>query len=368
VITRDRLNSISDLPGPTAAGLGIVVAAVLALTACDPTPIEHCQSTDEIHVICGFHRPEDLAALPGTPWLLISELGNLRSPGYVTALRTTDQRVVRLQAADPIVADSSSFPRCGPPPTEIRPRGFHLRPGRDGIARLLLVNAGSDARIERYQVTINDEVPGLAWEGCVSVPDSVNPNDVAALHNDGFVVSHMYSPPRNMLLNVKLLLRMDTGYVVSWQPDEGWNKVPGTDAALPNGVETDPRTGRIFVAPTYEESLIAVDQDGNNARSTQISVQTDNLTWAPDGRLLAVGHTGVPFFGTNGCRDMGDTACAFPFAVVAIDPLTLGVETIYQHADGLIPGPSVALWQGDSLYLGTFFGDRLSRVEIRTGD
>jgi hypothetical protein len=362
----DPCEIVSDSPGRLAAGIGIVVAALLALTACDPTPIEHCQSTDDIHVICGFHKPEDLAVLPGTPWLLISELGNLTSPGHVAALRLTDQRVVRLRAADPIMADSSSFPRCGPPPSEISPLGFHLRRGRDGIARLLLVNAGSNSRIERYRVTTNDEVPELAWEGCVSVPDNVNPNDVAGLHNDGFVVSHMYSPPRNMLMTVKLLLRLDTGYVVSWQPDKGWKKVPGTDAALPNGVETDPLTGRIFVAPTYEESLIAVDQDGGNARSTRISVQSDNLTWAPDGRLLAVGHTGVPFFGTNGCRNMGDTACSFPFAVVAIDPLTLGVETIYEHADGLIPGPSVALWRGDSLYLGTFFGDRVSRVAIRT--
>ena len=334
------------------------------MTGCSgPTPIENCESSTDIHVICNLAKPEDLAALPGTPWVLISELGNGPDPGHVVALRPADERLVRLHAADPDIAPESTFPRCGPPPSSLKPRGFHLSTDPAGGAHLLIVNVVDEARIERYQVTAGD-VPELHWEGCVAVPEDITPNDVAAIPDGGFVVSHMYTPPRTRLLEARLLLRLDTGYVMRWHPRDGWQKIAGTDAALPNGVETDPVTGRVFMAATHGQNLTVVDPDGGNRKLGGLPVQTDNLTWAPDGRLLAVGHTGIPIFGTRACREMGSTSCAFPFAVAAIDPATLAVETIYAHSDGLIPGPSVALIDDGQLYLGTFFGDRISRVAL----
>ncbi|MDG2320892.1 MAG: hypothetical protein P8L79_11605 [Rhodospirillaceae bacterium] len=71
-----------------------------------------------------------------------------------------------------------------------------------------------------------------------------------------------------------------------------------------------------------------------------------------------------PLLGTNGCQGIGSKPCAFPFAVVAIDPDTLAQEILYEHQDGLIPGASVALSHKGFLYMGTFFGDRISRVRL----
>ena len=341
-------------------GLGVLLAGCGGAV-----PIEGCAPAAGIDVICDFAKPEDLAALPGTPWVLISELGNGADPGHIAALRTRDERVERLQAAAPGPAADSTFPRCGPEPESLKPRGFHLRAGQDGDHQLLIVNASDAVRVERYRVTgRGGEVPELRWEGCVTVPDDITPNDVAALPDGGFVVSHMFNPPRTWWHDVLFLLGLHTGHVARWQPQDGWRKVPGSDASFPNGIETDPDTGRIFVAATYGQDLTAVDADGDNRQRVDLPVQTDNLTWSPDGRLIAVGHTGVPILGTRACRDMGNTSCAFPFAVAAIDPETLGVETLYAHADSLIPGPSVGLIHNSWLYLGTFFGDRVSRVAL----
>ncbi len=352
------------VPGPAAGCAPLLGVALLAVAGCsDPAAINDCQSSAQLDVICGFAKPEDLAALPDTEWLLISELGNGPDPGHVVAFNPAEQQVVRMQAANPARAPDSTFPICGAPPEKLKPRGFHLSRAADQD-QLLIVNATETVRIERYRV-IPGPVPGLLWEGCVVVPDHLTPNDVAAMPDGGFVISHMYTPPRTRLVTVRLLLRLDTGYAARWRPQDGWQKVVGTDAAFPNGIETDP-AGRVFVAATYGQHLTAVDPDGRRRR-VGLPIQPDNLTWSPDGRLIAAGHTGTPYFGTRGCAQLGSTSCAFPFAVAAIDPATLEVETIYAHSENLIPGASVALVHNNLLYLGTFFGDRISQVAIGGG-
>jgi hypothetical protein len=346
-------------------GYAVVVLSLLTLSGCVPTPIDGCQSTAEIHVICGLTKPEDLAHVAGTPWLLVSELGNNSVPGQVVAFDPTNDRLIRLKASNPVVADPNGFPICGTPPISIRPRGFHVRTDDNGKTILLLVNVAQDVRIERYAIDTSAEQPQLRWEGCVAVPSHLNPNDVAALHGDGFVISHMFTPPMSTWLRTQMFVGVKTGYVARWTPQSGWDKVQNSEVSFANGIETSPQTDRIFVAATYGETLTAVNVDGSDKRVTQLPIQPDNLTWSADGLLIAVGHTGVAMLGTNGCRDMVDQSCAFPFAVAAIDPQRLEVEVIYTHDEGLIPGPSVALWHEEFLFLGTFFGDRVSRVRDR---
>jgi DNA-binding beta-propeller fold protein YncE len=336
--------------------------ALFALAGCDGSSIiQDCQSSAAIDVFCGFAKPEDLTDLPNSGWILVSELGNRGEPGDVAAIRPADGALIRLEVTvEQPTKTVFDFPICGLPPARLKPRGFHLSVNADDT-RLLVVNAESGLRIEAYRVVSVPE-PALIWLGCVAVPQDITPNDVAAMPDGGFVVSHMYTPPRGRLLTLRFMLGMNTGYAARWQPDAGWSRIPGSDASFPNGIQTDPATGRVFVASTYGQDLTAVDPDGGNRRRVSLPVQPDNLSWSPDGRLLAAGHTGVPMLGTSGCREVGDTPCAFPFAVAAIDPATLEVETIYAHSGGQIPGASVALMYDGALYLGTFFGDRISRV------
>ncbi len=258
-----------------------------------------------MHVICGIEKPEDLEPLGDHPWMLVSELGSFGLdgiPGAIVAVNLNDESVIRLVAATSDPGADVSFPRCGPPPDRLRPRGFHVSDLEDGGFRLLVVNVIETQRIERYRIDVHRSGPFMTWEGCVTVPDTLSPNDVAALSGDNMVISHMYDPPRSTMHTVKFFLGLDTGYAAAWSPETDWVKVPGTDAAFPNGIETDPATDRVFVGSTYGQVFISAAAFGDDARAIRIPVQSDNLTWAPDGRILSVGHTGIPLLGTNGCR------------------------------------------------------------------
>lgn len=343
----------------TSAAGSLVV--VLLLSACDPMFIEGCESTDEIKVYCGFEKPEDIEPLGDHPWLLVSDLGDFDGQGSLEALNIETDEVRRLDA---LIDPDMTLTQCGAPPAFIRPRGFHVSGMADGLFRLLVVNAADGERIEYYDVDIPDGGPELYWRGCVSVPDTVFPNDVASTGGDGFVVSHMLSGPRTFWLQVKFFFGLKTGHAASWDPDNGWQVIAGTEASFPNGVEADPERGRVYIGSTYGQTFVAADIKGGNAKVARIPVQSDNLTMAPDGRILSVGHTGVPLWGTSGCREALGTPCSFPFAVVAVDPVTLEQEVIYEHTEGLIPGASVALAHKGYLYMGTVFGDRISRVRL----
>jgi len=47
-----------------------------------------------------------------------------------------------------------------------------------------------------------------------------------------------------------------SGWLVTWQRGVGWQKIPGTDGALPNGVQVS-RDGRVIYADLYLENAVA---------------------------------------------------------------------------------------------------------------
>ncbi|MDX2224955.1 MAG: hypothetical protein SFV21_19525 [Rhodospirillaceae bacterium] len=348
------------------SALAFAAAAALALgvAACAPPPklIADCVSSGEITVYCGMEKPEDIAAVPGTPWLLVSVLGSSTTSGQIVALNPSDGSMVRLAPTDGGEISGDPYPRCGPMPVFLKPRGFHLHQAGDGRLILFVVNADSGQHIERYEVGANATGLSLVWRGCVDIPKDYIINDVAALSPDSFVATHMYDGPRTWWSTVRFFLGLNSGYAVTWSPDTGWRKVANSDASFPNGIEADPATGMVYVAATYGETLTVVNVAGGAARTVDLPIQPDNITRAADGRLIAVGHTGIKLIGTSGCRSLGGKPCSFDFAVVAVDPNTLQTTTVYDHRQGTIPGASVALIHDGGIFLGTVFGDRISRV------
>ncbi len=334
--------------------------AALALTGCDAATIGACAPGSD--VICGIVKPEDIEIVADSPWLLVSELGGKASPGRIVAVDPTAQARRNL-VEDPIAAGepSATFPRCGPPPETFRPRGFHL--GRDTEGERLLVVTG--ARVEQFRLGRNGDDLTLTWQGCVEIPPEIAANDVAGFPDGGFVVSHMYDPPRDWTLDLRMFLGIDTGAAMAWTSDGDWQRVPNTDVSFANGIQVDPATGRIFVSSMFTQRVIAVDRDGANRRETAKGPnQIDNLSWASDGRLIGAGHTGVAVYGITTCREAGETPCSFPFAVTAIDPKTMAIDTLFQTPTGAIPGASVAALKDGTLYLGTVFGAQITKVRL----
>jgi hypothetical protein len=81
--------------------------------------------------------PEDLVAIPGTDWIVVS---GFERGGALHVVNTRNDRTVQVfPAATPrIRPDSRGFPACPGPPDpaekeEFRAHGLNVRPGPDGI-------------------------------------------------------------------------------------------------------------------------------------------------------------------------------------------------------------------------------------------
>ena len=89
----------------------------------------------------------------------------------------------------------------------------------------------------------------------------------------------------------------------------------------------------------------------------------DNLTWSPDGKLLAVSHSDS-LIELMRCRELPVGACGAAFEVVSIDPASMDQFVILAHRGAPIGGVSVAMRIDDEVYLGAFAGDRIARWRV----
>lgn len=151
-----------------------------------------CEPDGQIQFLCGPISPEDLVAIPDSPWVLVS---GMEDDGY---LYSVDTRDLNSPAIYPIAAsvprhDRTMFGACpGPSTTRFRPHGLSLRSGSGRIHRLYVVRHGNRESIEVFQVDATKTRPRLTWVGCVIAPEGVGLNSVAALPDDGFAATKLF--------------------------------------------------------------------------------------------------------------------------------------------------------------------------------
>ena len=139
------------------------------------------------------------------------------------------------------------------------------------------------------------------------------------------------------------------GEVWEWHPDTGWKKVPGSEAAGPNGLEISKDGKWLYIGGWGSQSFIRLSRGQTPVKRDGVSVgfRLDNLRWAPDGTLLAAGQ--------------GGTAPSQTSNVVKVNPTTLKVEELIRHPD--IDGfgvSTVAIQVANELWLGSVRGDRIA--------
>ena len=319
----------------------------------EPTAAQ-CDGDGDIEFICGPVSPEDLYAIPDSPWVIISSMTDAGSL-YVADTRDHSSTVLFPTATSRPQPDTDLYGGCpGPVTEEFRPHGINLREGNNGQHTLYVVGHGARESVEVFEVDARAEIPTATWIGCVIAPDGTGLNSVAALPANGLVVTNFQRPK---------------GELWEWQPTKGWARVPGSETNGPNGVETSLDGRWIFIGGWGTQSLIRLSRNRSPTEidSVDVGFHIDNVRFAPDGSLLAAGHIGPTPDAVLAC--VRERACAGVESRVArVNQQTLETEELvsYPSSDIFILG-TVALEVGNELWMGGVAGsNRIVRFPSET--
>lgn len=342
----------------------VVAPAVLALGACAPEPITRCEGSSQT-AVCGFAKPEDLTRIPNTPLLLVIEHGDETASAGFSVLDTRTNTRTELPWTHGDRGAAGSAGPCSAPPEKFSPGGIDLVKSDEGF-RVLAVNRASPSRIEQFTLRVEAGAPALTWNHCVTVPDGIFLNDIAAMPDGGFVATHMVSPSaaRSAVAPLRFFFGFGTGYVMRWNTGSAWRKIEDSDGSFPNGIAVAADGNAIYFAETFGEAVNRIELSTGKRTRRKLSFQPDNLTWNEAGELITVGHAGLPLLTTGGCRILQGASCGFAVTAIALSA-DLSHAQILLRSDGkTIPGASTALLNDGVLWLGTSFGDRVSRVSV----
>lgn len=344
----------------------ILLSVFLALeTASAAGPVPPCDTAG--HDLCGIDRPEDLATLESSRWLVVSN-ASTNEPLLLVDPRS-QRRVPAMLEPDSRRRDGD--PACAVPATRLIAGGNDLRRTSRGLRLAVLNRAGPRERIELLSLRERDG--RTRWLGCVEVPARYAINDVALGPDGALYASHMFARPASeadaTALRRAFLERRPTGFALAWRADTGWRELRGTELSFANGIAVS-RDGKwLAVSGTYSQALVVVrigNGSGGGGAATRLALplQPDNLSPVGPTSFLVTGHTGVPVTGVDACRAPNPIPCGFPFAVALVE-VSGAAKVVYAHDGTAIPGASVAVQRGRLLYLGSAFGDRITLVSTR---
>lgn len=349
-----------------------LLALVVLTWGCGDPAIVPCRSEASAIALCGVQNPEDLALLPNGEAVIVSEFGSMDhdKPGAIAWLDLASSSVTPLYpqggpGAAPIMKEGPDWgdERCpGPPDRRFNPHGIDLQLRKDGALSLLVVNHGGREAVELFEVNV--AARELLWRGCVPLPEGSFPNDVAALPNDGFAVTHMFEKSyggRALYHMARATLGFDTGYVLTWRPGHGVKKLAGSDGPFPNGIEASADGRELFVNMYMAGEVRRIALATGRVLGRAKVQQPDNITWSDDGTLLVASHV-AGLAAMSACGQIERGACGAAFEIVALDPKTMRTRVLVHRSGPPMGAATVAIPIGDELLLGSYKSDRLLRV------
>lgn len=334
------------------AGIGILLFGSSVLAA-----------SSSPQAIMGFAGAEDLELMPDGHTVLVSNFWRYegRKPGGLAVMDTRDDKPRWLPIGIQKEAGWGD-PACTAPLQHIGPHGFHLSRRKDGRLELLVVNHEERQSIEFVEIVPGPAGPVGIWRGCVISPVEEF-NDVTATPEGGFIASiPVEKAVRDAHGGQSVADGSVTGYLAEWEPGQGFWRLPGTDAPFNNGVELSPDGRTIYYNAWTVNEVRRYDRvTREETGRVKLDFMPDNLTVRPDGMLIAAGVTART--SPPGCPTV-DGDCAQGFGAALIDPETMQATPLYHADPGVMPGTSVALQVGQSLYFGGFLGERLTKVDL----
>jgi len=270
--------------------------------------LKDCKSTDAF--ICALNNPEDLLAIPRTPYVMISSMEN-QGRLYVTNSENLRSEVVFPADSSKQEHDKEKFPDCpGSLSSNFRPHGLALREGENNIHTLYVVGHGEREAIEVFQLDTNSS-PVVTWQGCVVAPKDVSLNSVAPLPNGAFATTNF---------------NLEGGEVWEWQLNSGWAKVPGSDMLGPNGIIASTDGKWLYIGGWADEALIRLSRGLAKVEKEMIKVDfhIDNVRWGNNGKILVAGQKGLRA-DIGACLYQGNCEKAST-GIALIDEKTMAVE------------------------------------------
>ncbi|GAA4259241.1 hypothetical protein GBZ26_09435 [Azospirillum formosense] len=225
--------------------------------------------------------------------------------------------------------------------TGLRPAGIDLRAEPDGSRSLLAISRHEDgsATVERYRL----DGATLTHQGTITSPLLCRANDVAFLDGERFLFTSSHGGCGWSAVIEDNVFGGRHGFVGLVENNDARALIGGIGFA--NGLFPEPSHDRLTVAATREDALLVYRLSDPQAPPRRIAVPggPDNLTMAPDGRLLAALHPS-PFrlalhrYGWPG-------GAAAPTRVAALG--LAGTEILLDEDGQRFPAATVALsWNG----------------------
>jgi hypothetical protein len=339
-----------------------------ALSGCagvEPGLMGNCESLDGIESICGLDKPEDIVAAPNGRDLIFGEFGE---QGSLAVLNTHNKSVRRIYPGSNSSIASKEFwgeTNCTTPGEAFQAHGIDLRRRSDGRWQLLVVNHGSRESVEFFELEFGEEDrPRAIWRGCVVMPDQANINDVAALPDGGFLVTHIADKDGQMWQLFLSFFGRNTGFVYRWDVNAGLTVVAGTEGKLPNGILLSPDGRDFFLNVYFDNELRKYNLASGELLGTVDIQQPDNLSWSPRGKLLVASHhASLPAL-LSSLSQQGSEPSPLPFSIIEVDPESLEKRVLVRREGPPMGAGTVAVELDDFLYIGSYLGDRIIKMAV----
>jgi hypothetical protein len=343
-----------------------LIAALLLCAACTTQPSHECESSDGHSFICGAQRPEDLARIPNTRWLVFSGFTNGAGLKLVDTRARTMRRWYTGESAQ-LAFDRQRFGSCPSPPDPglLNTQGLSLRTVGEAQHDLYAVNHGGRESIEIFRIDAARDEPRIRWIGCIEMPAATPANSVAT-YSDGTVLASVLTHPGTSITD---FVRGDaTGGVYEWRPGAAaFRLLAGTRLPGNNGIETSPDDREFYVVAFGWHAVVIYARDDTSQplrKAIAPGFMPDNIHWDGSRLILAGMQYDEPACGgtrkiIDGKAD--DMRCHRGYTVAALDPQTLEFTVIaYATPNAAFNGVSAARIVGGALWLAAYQGERIA--------
>ncbi len=200
-------------------------------------------------------------------------------------------------------------------------------------------------------------VDGGSTADPAETPVQCRANDLVSLGPDGLLVTVDGAACGGFSRQWELVRGTAAGAVWQWRAAEGEQKAE--NLAFANGIAH--RDNRVYVAETRGQALRVYEQPGDGSgpwvaqESIPLDGHPDNLSWAPDGRLLVALHKDLLDLAIfrQGLREYAKGQ------VIALDVESGETELLYETDDIDFSAPTSAVVAGNWLVIGAAQGRRV---------